>query len=276
MSITSLYKNRGLKSDLANQRGIFNLNKVRSIFDKVIYSQCYDIIDKNMSFSNVGGRRRRNIRDHLFVVYAAVNDVINGQGCSFDLQGYDVIKCFDEMWYEETFNDLWDVKIQDDKFSLICRLDQTCKIVVKTPVGVTDMFELHRIVLQGSVFGPIKCSVQMDTLGREALQTGVGVYKYKNAVNVPSLAMIDDVLGMSACGDNSLELNAIINAKIETKKLRLSGDKCYKMHICKKHTECNQILKVHDENMKIVSHATYLGDVLSDKGTIDENVNQRC
>ena len=32
--------------------------------------------------------------------------------------------------------------------------------------------------------------------------------------------MIDDVLGMSACGDASLELNAIINAKMESKKLR--------------------------------------------------------
>ena len=50
---------------------------------------------------------------------AAVNDVFNGRGPSFDIQGYDVIKCFDEMWYEETLNDLWDVKIQNDKFALI-------------------------------------------------------------------------------------------------------------------------------------------------------------
>ena len=92
MSITSLYKNKGAQSDLSNQRGIFNLSKVRSIYDKVIYSDIYDIIDQNMSFSNVGGRKRRNIRDHLFVVNAAVNNVINGSGKSFDMQGLDVIK----------------------------------------------------------------------------------------------------------------------------------------------------------------------------------------
>ena len=62
---------------------------------------------------------------------AAVNDVFNGRGPSFDIQGYDVIKCFDEMWYEETLNDLWDVKIQNDKFALISRLEEKCKIVVK-------------------------------------------------------------------------------------------------------------------------------------------------
>ena len=83
-----------------------------------------------MSFSNVGGRKQRNIRDNLFVLYAAINDVINGDGTSFDIQGYDVMKCFDEMWYEETLNDLWDVKVQDDKFSLISKLDENCKAVV--------------------------------------------------------------------------------------------------------------------------------------------------
>ena len=118
------------------------------------------------------------------------------------------------------------------------------------------MFELSRIVLQGSVLGPIKCSVQMDTIGRESLRTGIGIYKYKDTVDIPSLAMIDDIMAISTCGDDSIELNAIINAKIEAKKLRLSGDKCYKIHICKKTNECSQVLKVHDGTMKTVRQAT--------------------
>ena len=51
--------------------------KVRSLFDKIIYSDVYEVIDKNMSFSNVGGRKQRNIRDNLFVLNASINDVIN-------------------------------------------------------------------------------------------------------------------------------------------------------------------------------------------------------
>ena len=34
-------------------------------------------------------------------------------------------------------------------------------------------------------------------------------------------------------------------------------------------------MKVHDDEMKTVSHATYLGDVISEKGSIDETINQR-
>ena len=41
MSITSFYKNSGQKTDLANDRGVFNLSKVRSILDKLIYSDIY-------------------------------------------------------------------------------------------------------------------------------------------------------------------------------------------------------------------------------------------
>ena len=108
------------------------------------------------------------------------------------------------------------------------------------------MFELNIIELQGSVFGPIKCSLQMDTLGRDSLRTGVGIFKYKNSVDIPALAIFDDVMGMAVCGDQSIELNAIINSK-----LRLSHKKCYKIHICKKTENCSQLLKVHDKEMRM-------------------------
>ena len=109
-----------------------------------IYSGIYERKDNNMSFSNVGGCRNRNIRDNLFVVYASINDVINGNGNRFDIQGYDVIKCFHEMWYTETLNDLWDVQVKDDIFCVLSKLDERCRVVVKTPCGSTEMFDLRK------------------------------------------------------------------------------------------------------------------------------------
>ena len=69
MSITSLFKNKGCRNDFKNQRGIFNVSKIRGILDRLIYEQNYDTIDDNLSDANVGGRRKRSIRDHLFVIY---------------------------------------------------------------------------------------------------------------------------------------------------------------------------------------------------------------
>ena len=46
-------------------------------------------------------------------------------------------------------------------------------------------------------------------------------------------------------------------------------------HGHQKSENCPQLLKVHDKEMKSVNHATYLGDVLSNNGTIDETISQR-
>ena len=62
-NITSIYKNKGKKNDLENDRGIFGVTKIRSIIEKLVYDEVYDMIDSTMSDSNVGGRRKRNIRD---------------------------------------------------------------------------------------------------------------------------------------------------------------------------------------------------------------------
>ena len=75
-NITSIYKSRGRKDDLNSDRGVFNVVKIRTILDKLIYNDKYQIIDDNMSCSNIGGRKNRNIQDHLFVINVKINDAI--------------------------------------------------------------------------------------------------------------------------------------------------------------------------------------------------------
>ena len=55
-NITSLYKGKGEKLDLDNERGIFIVIVFRSIIMRLIYNDKYSVIDSNMSDSNVGAR----------------------------------------------------------------------------------------------------------------------------------------------------------------------------------------------------------------------------
>ena len=126
-NISSIYKSKGVKTDLNNDRGVFNIITVRSIIDNLMYNDYYDLIDQNMSDSNVGGRRQRNIRDNLFIVYGVMNYALR-ENLEVDMGLYDLEKCFDSMWYEETMNDLWDAGIQDEKFALIGKLNEKCNI----------------------------------------------------------------------------------------------------------------------------------------------------
>ena len=86
---------------------MFVVVKLRSFLDRLIYNDKYESINDHMSESNIGGRKGRNIRDHLFVINGIINDVIkNKNQDDIDIQIMDVSKCFDKLWFSETANDL--------------------------------------------------------------------------------------------------------------------------------------------------------------------------
>ena len=157
----------------------------------MIYKDTYDEIDDSMSDSNVGGRKGNNVRDNLFVTYSVINDALNNKE-ELEVTSYDLAQAFDSLWFTETMNDIWNAKVQDDEFALLSKLNEELIVKVKTPVGDTDSFELREIELQGSVMAPLKCSVSMDTIGKDCYTDGNGIYLYKRCVRVPPIWMIAD------------------------------------------------------------------------------------
>ena len=275
-NISSFWKQKGAKDDINNERGVFLVVKLRTILDKLIYNDKYDIIDKNMGNSNIGGRKGRNIRDHLFVVNAVLNDVNKTKKEDIDIQIYDVKKCFDKLWFSETANDIFDVGVDDDQFVTIANSNKECKVAVKTPWGsTTERKVLKDIEMQGTVITSLKCSVQIDTLGKETLNRGGNAYKYKECLPIPSLSFVDDVLGIAHCGSDSLKLNSIIQSKMSTKKLELGQDKCFQMHIGTKSPHLCPKLNIQKEQMKTTSSEKYLGDIINNTGRLNENIQAR-
>ena len=274
-NITSFYKSKGDRANLENDRAIFVVAKLRSILDKLVYNDKYSIIDNSMSCSNIGARKNRNIRDHWFVINAVINDTFKKKS-NVDIEIMDIAKCFDKMWYEEIGNDVFKAGVTDDKFVILANANKTCKVAVKTPWGsMTDRITLNKLEMQGTVPAPLKASFQLDTLGKECIETGEGLFKYKDCVNITPLIMIGDVLAISSCGNNSIRLNAIVQIKIKTKQLMFGTKKCLKLHIGRKCVATCPTLKVHDQEMKSVEQEKYLGDILSNDGKINKNIQAR-
>ena len=98
-NISSLYKNKGFS--FKSERGIFILGVLRKVMDKLIYEDKYPHIDLNMSDSNIGGRRGKNIKNHLFIIYGIINSVLVEEKSCIDIQIYDIVKAFDRLWLEE-------------------------------------------------------------------------------------------------------------------------------------------------------------------------------
>ena len=263
-NISTIYKNKGSRFDLVNDRGIFNMVTFRKIIDRLVYNDKYELIDKNMSDSNVGGRKGRNIRNHLFIVYGVINSVCNGESPPVDIQLYDLKQCFDAMWLEESMNNICDTipaTEWDDKIALVYQNNVKNLVSIKTPFGLTDRTEINRIVTQGGVWGPIQCSNQIDMIGKECLERNIHLFTYKNTVKVMPLAMIDDVLGFTLCGIESTKLNAFVNCKTEMFKLYFSNPKCKQIHAGKPNPYCPD-LEVHGTKFSKSIEEKYLGDFI--------------
>ena len=118
--VTSLYKGKGERLDLKNESGIFIVSVFRSILMKLIYNEKYETIDKSMSDSNVGARKNKNIRNHIFVVNGIIHDVLSSKKKKpIDIQIMDYMQCFDAMWLEETMNDMCEAGVTDDCLALL-------------------------------------------------------------------------------------------------------------------------------------------------------------
>ena len=164
------------------------------------------------------------------MIYAVINDALTYQYVEIDIQFYDLSQCFDSMWYEETMNDMWEsMEIRDDKFALISEMNKEVDLFVKTPVGETEVFTVEKIEQQGTGLGPIKCSNQMDSIPRECLKDNVKMLRYRNAVSIPPLGMIDDLAAIAKCGPESVILNSVINAKIDLKNWSSSNQSVSKI-----------------------------------------------
>ena len=62
------------KHNIENHRGIFLISKYRSLLMRMLLNDKYQVIDEHMSDSNIGGRKGRGIRDHLFIVNGIINE----------------------------------------------------------------------------------------------------------------------------------------------------------------------------------------------------------
>ena len=132
-----------------NERGIFIVTVFRSILMRLIYNDKYDIIDSNMSDSNVGARKKKNIRNHIFVINSIIHDVLSSNNkVPIDIQIMDYRQCFDAMWLKETMNDLFEAGVQDNQLAVLYEANKEIDVAIKTPGGLTDRVKVKEIILQ--------------------------------------------------------------------------------------------------------------------------------
>ena len=300
-NICAIYKGKGDVTDLESDRGIFLVTILRTLLMKLVYNDIYPIVEKSMSDSNIGARKEKNIRNHIFVLNSVIFDVLKGKSRNpVDIMVLDYKQMFDSECLFEVMNDLYEAGVVDDKFALIFEANRINKVAVKTPHGLSRRMDFEEIVMQGDVLAPLLSSLQVDTFGKECFVENKHLYMFKDTVPIGPLGMVDDLLTISSCGYKTNLLNQFLNCKTGCKRLQFGCDKCVKMHIgktnsdilCKdvsvgkwqidlvKSSDTGKVSKsesfVGEIKMKLKQDQKYLGDVISADGSHAKNIRQRC
>ena len=90
---------------------------------------------------------------------AIVNYVVNGKEQHIQIQVQDINKCFDKLWLQETTNALYEAGLNNDKLNILYLENLNSKFAIKIINKLTKLFVVKNVELQGSVWGPLKCTI---------------------------------------------------------------------------------------------------------------------
>ena len=298
--VATIYKGKGEKCDLENDRGIFIVSIYRSILMRLVYLDCYDTLDASMSDSQVGGRKGKSVRNHIWILNGIICDILSKKSKTpVDLQIFDYKQCFDSLWIEDCMNDLYTGGLNDDKFAILHNVNKIAQVAIKTPVGKTTRGVIRDSIIQGDVLAPMVCGKTLDGIGKECLEYSKYIYEFKGMVEIPPLIMLDDLITISECGPRTAMINSYVRFQTLSKKLQFGNKKCKKIHIggkmeehkCqnlflekwteKEIKECNTgEIKIEDicedeEMMGEMKNEKYLGHVIFTDGRNIENIKAR-
>ena len=94
------------------------------------------------------------------------------------MQVMDAEKCFDKLWLQSCINALHKAGITNDYLNLLYIENKKAHIAVKINNKLSAIILVRNVVMQGSVWGTLKCTTTMDKLNKIAIQDESLHYKY--------------------------------------------------------------------------------------------------
>ena len=267
--IVTLFKNKGSRKYLEYYRGIFLSNIITKIMEKLIKGRI-KLQLKKVNLLQAGSRENRSPCDSLFLLHGVVDHAkyLNKQ---IFLTFYDYTTCFDSLWLEYNMMALWDLGVRNELFALIFKLNETARIRVKTPFGLTDPFECRRIVKQGSVLSSNLCSSSTAQLIDRNKAGGI----YTGSFIINDILYVDDTLDLNDDINETVLSHHEVEDFSKSKGLMVNHPKCAVMTVNKKAHHSNPTLTIGGGIIPQVKHTKVVGDVVNEKGSNTDMIEDK-
>ena len=146
--ITTLHK-RNSKLDLNNWRGIFVCSMLRKILMKLVHKRTYEKVAYNLTDSQIGAKRNKSVRNHLFVINSIISDVISSKKKEpIDQNIMDFKQMFDVEELTTVLNSFYEAGVKGDMLALTYGANKNITFAIKTPSGLTEKTIIRNKIMQ--------------------------------------------------------------------------------------------------------------------------------
>ena len=104
---------------------------------------------------------------------------------------------------------MYEAGITNDYLNILYIENRNAQIAVKINNRLSSRINVYDVVMQGSVWGTLKCTTTLDNMNKIAMADKSLQYNYKGDSSIPIgvLGMVDDTLAIADCGNQSIKKN---------------------------------------------------------------------
>ena len=277
VKIKSIYKKKGKKQHLANQRGLFITSIIAKVLQKIIYNRNIGTIDSNLSPYQSGGRKEHSTIDNLFIVQAAI-DYYRYIEQDLYIIVIDAEKCFDKLWLDDCCNELYQKGVNAAELQIIRMMNQNSEVIIETPYGLIRLFYLSAAVKQGTIFGTFFCSVTTDKVNSI---NGTSYTMIGAEGEIENLIFVDDIISIGS-NEKLKSVEKSLQAMEEEKKFTFH-DKISNIMIIKfQKKKAKKVVGKDELNIKVkkgrieqAKEFKHLGESYNEKGDNKTKIQKR-
>ena len=269
--ITNVWKGKGDRENMTNQRGITVSSAIGTIPEEVLFKRT----SKVMTFTQAqaGGKKGSSTADHVFILRNIIA-LAKAEKREIIITYYDVEKAYDRADTDDMMYSMSKSNVKGKVWRLTKALNTELTAKVNTKAGLTREITRETGGKQGGklivpLFAKMMDNVAEDMLENDELGIKIGEIK------IPALLFVDDLITLAeGYKQQEKTLTAVDEFSIQH-KLSWGAGKCNTMEIGS-HKEKKSSWKLGEKEIVKCQTYKYLGEKISRDGKNDENIDERC
>ena len=268
--ITNIWKGKGDRESMDNQRGITVSSSIGTIPEETINQRMIKTI--KFTQGQAGGQKGASSTDHIFIL-KNIMSIAKKEGRHLMISFFDVRKAFDHADMNDMLFILHKNGFRGKIWRLTKALNENLTAKIKTKHGLTREIRRDKGGKQGGKLMVPMFSKTMDTASEDLLSDPNLGIQIKND-KIPALLFMDDVLTLAEGYEQQQKtLDAI--AEFGTKhQVEWGQEKC-KVLEYGTHRESSKEWSLGEKTIENCQSYKYLGEVITRDGKNDENLATR-